>query len=337
MGDQKGLKYIPYQKKGNKFVNPHLQDTKRKVFDFLKWQLGLYEKGKEPALVPDGFQYPNPQNPYNPSKPMVMWINHCSFFGSCNGVNFLTDPIWSHRCSPLKKIGPPRQHAPALELEDLPHLSFVIVSHNHYDHLDRNTILKLHKLQPHIHYIMPTGVGKWFRKRGIRNISEFHWWEKKKIALAGGKTIDVTAVPTQHFSGRGLFDKDKSLWAGFVIDFNASSEEHKRFYFVGDTGYNEHDFKLIGDHFGKMDLSLIPIGTYIPHEFMDPVHIDPHKACRIHQEVNSNLSVGMHWKTFKLSEEELHQPPYDLYLTMMDHGLSPLNFRIIEPGQIINW
>lgn len=291
-----------------------------------------------PPKMPKGFQYPNPPEEIVTKAPTVTWINHCTFLIIIDGIAILTDPIWSRRCSPVPVFGPKRKHRPPIALKDLPPIDIVLISHNHYDHLDKKTVLKLHKRYPHIQWVVPEGVKKWFSKKRIQNTIELSWWESTGLDLPKQEPeIKVTAVPCQHFSGRGLFDLDKSLWCGYVLDIKRPEKEDKRLYFVGDTGYNPHVFKEIGSFFGKMDLSLIPIGTYVPNRFMAPVHIDPDSAVSIHKEVCSKLSIGMHWYTFRLSEEARLQPTYDLFLSMKQADLDPLQFRAIFPGQMLNW
>ncbi|MEM8728136.1 MAG: MBL fold metallo-hydrolase, partial [Chlamydiota bacterium] len=268
--------------------------------------------------------------------PRVTWINHCTFLVSVGNLSLLTDPIWSVRCSPLSFLGPKRRHEAPLTLEKLPRIDFVLLSHDHYDHFDTKTLLKLAELNPGITWIIPLGLKKRLHKLNFRHIIEMKWWEQIPIGMRGQEVV-ITAVPAQHFSGRGIFDKNRTLWTGFVVDFVHREKRDKRLYFVGDTGYNQKDFKKIGKEFGTMDLSLIPIGTYVPEAFMDAVHISPHKAVAIHDEVGSLLSVGMHWKTFRLSSEDLEQPPYDLYRALKQRGIEPETFRVLEPGQTINW
>ena len=328
-----------YIKRGRRFANPHISNDRRGIVDFVRWQLGHFNDAFLPPTPPSDFLYPNPQVDLDLTQPKVMWIGHCSFFVSVDEVNFLTDPVWGERCSPFNSFGPKRRHAPPISLEELPSIDYVFISHNHYDHLDEPTVKMLHKLHPDITWIVPLGVKKWFSRRGIKRVVELSWWDNADLSPEGNSelTLSITAVPTQHFSGRGVFDTNKTLWCGFVVDFVRKSSENKRFYFVGDTGYNPIDFKAIGNNFEGMDLSLIPIGTYVPHAFMDPVHIDPIRATAIHKEVDSRLSIGMHWNTFRLSTEGRAQPPYDLYLKLREEEIDPLSFRILEPGQIINW
>ncbi len=331
---------VPYHKKGKRFTNPHVDDIRRSMLDVVLWKTGVYQDPIGWEKAPADFKYPEPENQlFNPKEPIVHWVNHNTFLLVVDDIHILTDPIWSHRCSPLDFFGPKRRHDPSLEIENLPRVDYVVISHNHYDHLDRDSVKKLQQNFPDITWIVPLGVKKWFKKLGIHNVYERAWWEE--IVLESPKhpevKIKATAVPTQHFSGRHCLNLNKTLWVGWVLEFARRDKEFKRMYYVGDTGYNPHDFKMIGEHFGHMDLSLIPIGTYVPRVFMSPVHIEPANAVKIHTEVNSKLSVSMHWKTFNLSDEPLNQPPYDLYLSCERGGVDPRTFRVIEPGNEINW
>jgi N-acyl-phosphatidylethanolamine-hydrolysing phospholipase D len=317
----------PYDPIRKRFINPHIKDEKRTIKDALLWKLGYFDDRKEESRLPFQFQYPIPQDPLDPCHPFAIWVNHSTFFIQVDGLHFLTDPIWGRRCSPVDFLGPVRKHPPALELHNLKKVDHVLISHNHYDHLDRRTVLALHKFYPNIQWWVPLGVKKWFLRLGITQVQELGWWES--LSHNG---IHFTAVPTQHFSGRTLKDTWKTLWLGWVVE-----TQSKRFYFVGDTGYNPFDFKSIGKKWPYMDLSLIPIGSYLPKKFMSPVHIDPFHAVQIHQEVSSKQSIGMHWCTFKLSDEDAFRPPYDLFLALQEQKIDPRSFLAIPPGHGINW
>lgn len=315
------------------YNNLHIKDIKRGVWDVVKWQLGGYKERSDCTEVPLGFEYPFPHIKKNDSLPKVTWINHCSFLVEIDGMTILTDPIFSERCSPVPFLGPVRKHRPGIEIANLPYIDVILISHNHYDHLDAYSVSYLSKRHPRAFWVVPGGVKKWFDKRGIGRVFEKQWWESTVINIGDDHPdIKVTAVPSQHYSGRGLFDHQKTLWVGWVVEV-----KNKRFYFVGDTGYNPHTFSEIGEKYSSFDLAMIPIGTYVPHEFMKTVHIGPSDSVKIHQEVNSVLSLGMHWKTFKLSSESMDLPPYELYLEMHKAGLSPESFLPIEPGITLNW
>lgn len=309
------------------FSNPHANQIRRTFFDALLWKFGYYDDPAKGNPAPESFVYPVPGKPFNESEPWTMWINHSTFLIQVGGLYFLTDPIWAQRCSPLSFLGPKRRHKAPIEISELPKIDYVLISHDHYDHLDKEAVLKLFKRFPDIIWLVPIGVKKWFNKLGISKVYEFNWWEQKEFGQ-----VKVTATPTQHFSGRSPLSMNQTLWCGYVVECQG-----KRFYFVGDTGYNPYDFNEIGKRWDKMDLSLIPIGSYVPRAFMSPVHIEPRDAVQIHQEVRSQFSIGMHWKTFRLSDEPLNQPPYDLFIELQKEGIDPHQFIVIQPGLPINW
>lgn len=314
-----------------RFHNPHFD---KKPFS-LKQIIHAFKTKKTQATVPQNFSFPNPFHPLETRTPTACWLNHSSFHVNYKDIHLITDPIWSNRCSPSPFLGPKRKHAMSHALQDFSNVHFVLISHNHYDHLDKRTVLKLHKLAPHIQWIVPIGVAKWFHKHEIHNVSELAWHEEHHFTQEKTSVV-ITAVPAQHFSGRGIHDRNKTHWNGYVLTFK-NDQEFRKVYFVGDTGYNSYDFKEIGRKYGPMDLSLIPIGAYHPRFFMREIHVNPEEAVLIHQEVQSKLSIGMHWKTFKLTSEKMHQPPYDLYLSLKKKGLSPRDFRVLEIGQTIQW
>lgn len=316
--------------KNGRFFNPHIEEIRRNFKDVILWQMGFYADRTKTPHAPEGYTYPIIPPTYNAGAPTAIWINHSTYLISVNGLNFLTDPIWSDRCSPISFFGPKRRHPPAIALNKLPKIDYVLISHDHYDHLDKASVMKLFELFPQIIWLVPLGVKNWFHRQGISNVFELSWWQEMNL----NERIKVTAVPAQHFSGRRASKMNDTLWAGWVVSLPV---DQKCFYFVGDTGYNPYDFKQIGAHFKKIDLSLIPIGSYVPRRFMSPVHIEPRDAVRIHKEVHSLLSLGMHWKTFRLSDEPMHQPPFDLLLAMQEEGMDPKTFLPVDPGVAINW
>ena len=316
--------------KNGRFFNPHIEGIRRNFKDVLLWQMGFYADRLKTPIVPAEFVYPIAPPACRAGAPTAIWINHSTYLISVNGLNFLTDPIWSERCSPVPFLGPKRRHAPAIALNKLPKIDYVLISHDHYDHLDKASVVNLFKLFPQATWIVPLGVKKWFHKLGISNVFELSWWQEMTL----NERVKVTAVPAQHFSGRCAGGINDTLWAGWIVSLPI---DHRCFYFVGDTGYNPYDFKQIGARHSKIDLSLIPIGSYSPRQFMSPVHVEPRDAVRIHKEVNSRLSLGMHRKTFRLSDEPMHQPPFDLLHALQEEGVDPATFFPIEPGVAINW
>lgn len=251
-------------------------------------------------------------------------------------MRMLTDPVFSSVCSPVRFLGPKR-HAPLpLSIEELPQIHLILISHNHYDHLDLKSVRALQKRFPDLFWVVPDGVGRWMRKRGIERVIELSWWEEALLAIAPLQ-LKIQAVPAQHFSGRTPLDRDRTLWCGYVVEFTAQDLPLKRLYFAGDTGYNSRDFKEIGERCGPMDLSLIPIGCYVPRRFMAPVHVEPKHSVTIHQEVASKQSLAIHWGTFSLSEEPLERPPFDLFLEMRRACLDPSSFAALLPGKSLSW
>ncbi len=321
------------------FINPHIKPSKRGFKDFLLWRVGYFDEEKDDAKGHVDFSFPACSRKFDPQLPSATWINHSTFLVRAEGMNILTDPIFSKRCSPLPVLGPKRSHPPGIPLSELPRIDIVLLSHDHYDHLDKRTVLELMRLNPQIIWFVPVGVKKWFDQQGIAPVYELGWWDDREFSLPSRPNVraKLTAVPAQHFSGRKGFDINSSLWLGWVFEFTHSSGSLKRFYFVGDTGYNPFDFKKIREKFDSFDLCMIPIGAYEPKAFMGPVHVNPEEAVRIHQEVGSRFSVAMHWKTFRLSDEPMERPPYDLYQALIKEKIDPAEFIVVEPGHAFNW
>ena len=264
----------------------------------------------------------------NRTETTLTWLGHSTFLWQHNGINLITDPHLSQRASPVDFIGPKRINPPSIELDELPLIDFVIISHNHYDHLDRKSVLALAKQQREKPpcFLVPLGLKRWFEDIGIsENVIELDWWQSEKIGQ-----LNFTAVPVQHWSKRGLFDTNKTLWAGWVV-----KSPQQKLFFAGDTGYSK-DFEEIGKRYGPMDLSLIPIGAYAPRWFMKDMHVNPEEAVKIHLDVKSRQSIGMHWGTFlNLTEEPLLEPPKLLLQELEKRKINPLDFRVLEHGQTI--
>ncbi len=322
--------YHECKRKKGRFRNFNSKSrVRRTLMDFLFWKVGIYSYDENLIRRPVDFEHPNREQNFDIHKNWISWIGHCTFLINARDYNIITDPIFTHSCSPISFIGPKRTHPPGMPIHALPRIDYVLISHDHYDHLDRQSVLTIKNIYPNALFIVPVGLKKWLKKRGISNAIELNWWQSHE-----DENVKIHAVPAQHYSGRSLLDGNKRLWAGFVIEHK---KLNKKTYFTGDTGYNDIDFKLIGEKFQKIDLSLIPIGTYEPKKFMGPVHISPVESVKIHKDVNSNFSIGMHWKTFRLSDEDLNLPPYELYLNLIKENINPKDFIAIEPGSYVNW
>ena len=307
-----------------KFTNNHIKSLEKWMGKLVLWKFGLI-KSESYLKAPKEFKFPLKLS-FDVKKPWGVRLNHATVLLNIENFHFLTDPIFSPTCSPFSFLGPRRTHAPALKLSQLPKIDAVFISHNHYDHFDKSSCLKLAALFPKVHFMVPLGMKKWFLKKKL-NVSEFNWWDSLKF-----KDFKITAVPAQHFSGRKIFDTNHTLWAGFVAEgFN------KKIYFAGDTGYNPVDFKKIGETFKGFDLSLLPIGAYEPRSLMKPVHIDPQEAIQVHRDVFSKRSLAMHYGTFKLTDEEMSLPPYELFVNLRKANIPLEEFMALQPGEYVNF
>jgi len=227
--------------------------------------------------------------------PRFTWIGHATVLVQYQGINILTDPIFGQRASPLSFAGPKRITQPAIHIEQLPKIDFVLISHNHYDHLDQYTVERIGNAAT---WLVPLGYKSWFKSIGVTNLEEFDWWDEKKIGAA-----QVTATPSQHWTSRGLGDRYQQLWAAWSVQIGEF-----KFWFAGDTGYNDKQFKEIGERLGPFDLAIIPIGGYAPRWFMKDMHVNPAEALKIHRDLKANLSLGVHWGTFPLTAEPIDEP-----------------------------
>ncbi len=257
----------------------------------------------------------------NRSETSFTWIGHASFLVQLDGLNILTDPVLSRRTSPVQWAGPVRIAPLGLSLAELPKIDVVLVSHDHYDHLDAPTVRRLAQRDAPA-FVVPLGLQAWFERRGIRSVTELDWWQQTEV-----RGLQVHAVPAQHFSGRGLGDRNRRLWGGYVYE-----RAGQRHYFAGDTGYGP-DFAEIGRRHAPIDVAMIPIGAYDPRDFMRPVHVDPEEAVQIHRDVGARCSLAMHWGTFRLTLEALDEPPRRLTLALRAAALTPEVFRVLQHGQ----
>ena len=254
----------------------------------------------------------------------AVWVGHATYLINNGDINILTDPIFSKRASPIGFAGPKRMIPPAMQLNDLPKIDAVVVSHNHYDHFDIWSLKKLYKLNPETIFMIPVGDKKKLIKAGIENVVEMNWWESLKVS---NTTFHFT--PVQHWSKRGLFDRNKSLWGGWFMQTDALA-----LYHAGDTGYS-NDFKTTYERLGAPDYSFIPIGAYDPRWFMKDSHVNPEEAVQIALDLKTSHSFGMHWGTFTLTDEPVLEPPVRLERALIDQNLEADFFRSPKPGEIL--
>ncbi len=267
---------------------------------------------------------PDELDQVSPDKIRYCFINHSSFLIQIEGVNILTDPIWSDRCSPFQWSGPKRMSNPGINKEDLPRIDVVLISHNHYDHLDKASIRFLAEKHNPL-FITTLGVSHLLKKYGAENCVEIDWWQKHTFG-----PIRFTATPSNHFSSRGILDRDKTLWCGFTI--NSST---KNLYFLGDSGYSEI-FQEIGNRLGPFDLSFIPIGAYLPRWFMSPIHISPEESAQVHLDVKSKKSVAMHFGCFPLANDNEARATDELRKALVAKNIKVEDFVIPTQGSIFH-
>ncbi len=274
-----------------------------------------------------------------PAGAQVTWLGHSCFLVQRGGVNLLTDPVFSERASPVGFAGPRRYTPSPVEPHQLPPLHAVVISHNHYDHLDTRTIAALAARSPEALWLVPLANRALLEDAGVdpARVVELDWWEGRALKV-GETEVHLTPTPAQHWSARGLFDRNEALWSSWAaewVDPSSSSPEGRpwRVFFGGDTGYNERIFKEIGARLGPFDLGLIPIGAYAPREFMRVMHVDPAEALEIHRDVGARRSVGAHWGTFPLTAEPVMEPPARLREALRAAGLPPDEFITLSLGE----
>lgn len=285
---------------------------------FLQWMMNR-KPGRWRDWV-DVAPGPAPEQRVSDGRLKLTLVNHATTLIQMDGLNILTDPIWSERCSPVSFAGPKRHRPPAIQFDDLPPIDIVLISHNHYDHLDLPTLRSLQRVH-HPLIVTPLGNGGLLARHDVDGARELDWWE----ALDVSSEVRVTVVPAQHFSARGMSDRDAALWGGFVISGPAG-----HVYFAGDTGWGQH-FGQVRERFGTIRLALIPIGAYLPRWFMKPVHIDPSEAVDAHLALAATTSVPMHYGTFNLGDDGETEPVEDLRRALAAKRV--MNFEIVEFGR----
>jgi N-acyl-phosphatidylethanolamine-hydrolysing phospholipase D len=269
------------------------------------------------------------------ARPAITWVGHATMLVQAGGLNVLTDPVFSKRASPVQFIGPSRAQPPGIALADLPPIDVVVVSHNHYDHLDTDSVQAIAERsaaagRPTL-FLVPLGVKSWFASRGITHVIEMDWWDSHVY-----RGVEFNFTPVQHWSARSFGDRSQTLWGGYAV---FAPDLH--WYFSGDTGYSK-DFADTRTRFanrqaagqgGGFDVALIAVGAYEPRWFMSGQHVNPAEAVQIHQDLGAKRSVGVHWGTFELTDEPLDQPPQDLATARAAKGLKDEDFSVMAVGE----
>jgi L-ascorbate metabolism protein UlaG (beta-lactamase superfamily) len=304
---------------GLRFFNPGHAETDRGLRDLLRWRL-KERAAVWPRSVPARQAVPDA----TAAGPRATVIGHASVLIQAGGLNVLTDPVWSERASPLPFIGPRRVWAPGIAFEALPPIDAVLLSHNHYDHMDVATLRRLNIVHRPL-MVTPLGNDTILRRAipGVRVLAG-DWWSRIDIGKGGA----VTIVPAYHWSARTGRDRRMALWCGFMLSTSAG-----RVYFAGDTGYGDgRIFREVRGRIGRPDLALIPIGAYAPRWFMSPQHTDPNEAVQILEDLEAARAVGIHWGVFQLTNERREEPPELLLEALARRGISRELFPAGEPG-----
>jgi len=300
---------------GERFTNPHAP-AGRSLREVWRW-MRTRERTAWPSAVARPASSVPPPSRVDPGRVAVTFIGHSTFLIRTASLVMITDPVFTTHAGPFGRLGPRRVRPPAVALRDLPRVDLVLLSHNHYDHMQPSSLRALGGAS----MVTTLGVGRYLRPDAARTIAELDWWEETR---SGGATI--TAVPAQHFSARTAWDRNASLWCGFVVRVDGLT-----IYFAGDTGYGPH-FAEIGERCGAIDVALLPIGAYEPRWFMQPVHMNPDEAVRAHRDARARMSVGMHFGTFQLTDEAIDEPIRALERARVEHGVAPDAFRVLDFG-----
>jgi N-acyl-phosphatidylethanolamine-hydrolysing phospholipase D len=257
--------------------------------------------------------------------PSITWVGHSTLLVQLNGLNFLTDPNWGARAGPVSWAGPRRLSPPGLAFEDLPRIDVVIISHDHYDHLDLGTVKRLAETYNPL-FLVPLGLKAWFNENGMSRVEELGWWQEREY-----RGVRFVCVPAQHFSQRTLWDGNTRLWASWAV-----LSPERRLYFGADTGYFA-GFKDAGQRLGPFDMAAIAIGAYLPPEIMKAVHTTPEEALQAFVDLNARVLLGIHWGTFDLAEEPLDEPPARMLAEVRRRGIGSERGWILKVGETRQW
>ena len=346
------------------FQNTHAASVSRGFTDLLRWRWQAWREGlppppaqPTPVQAPDlallqgyapAWQQAQAQTgaqsgtvlspvpvPVPAPAPTVTWIGHATALVQAGGLQVLTDPVFSERVSPVSWAGPKRKTPPGVAMDDLPPIDVVVISHSHYDHLDKGSLVQLHQRSQRLGhataFLVPLGLKELLEGWGIAGVQEIDWWQSVRVG-----STDFFLTPVQHWSARGLFDRNHTLWGGWAV---FGPDLH--WYFAGDTGYSP-DFAQTRQYFadrqsaalgGGFDLALIPVGAYEPRWFMQHQHVNPAEAVRMHQDLGARRSIGVHWGIFELTDEPLDQPPRDLQAARDAAGLAAGAFSVLAVGE----
>jgi len=284
-------------------------------------------RGSFPSATPK-VQYPRAAA----TEFIATWVGHSTVLLQMGGLNVLTDPVFSQRAFPVQWMGPRRVMDPALPLDALPPLDVVLLSHNHYDHLDKRAVKRLTRMHRDAGWIVPLELGTTLRRWGAKRIIELDWWQETET-----NGLRVTATPARHFSSRVPWDRNRTLWCGFALEAAGG-----RAYFAGDTAYHSQ-FGEIGTRCGPFDFVMMPIGAYDPRWFMHVVHVDPEEAVQAYADLTASgsgrspMMLTLHWGTFGLTDEPMEEPPRRARAVWRDRGLDEARLWVAAFGETRRW
>ncbi len=300
--------------------------TFKKSFDFQKegerksvWKWILFSRRPNKWVWKENAPYPKPTERVHEGI-VITFVNHATVLVQVAGLNIITDPVWAKRASPFSFIGPKRFRAPGIALKDLPPIDMVLLSHNHYDHMD---LVALKRISKKWSLKIYTGLGNtaYLSAQGITNTQDMDWWDRVEH-----DAVKIVSVPAQHFSARGIRDRNGTLWCGFVIETS-----YGPIYFAGDTGYGAFA-QAIATRYEKFILGIVPIGAYMPDWMMRTVHMSPGEALGLHKELHIATSIGIHHSTFKLADDLQDEPIKRIQELVAKDGAKP-DFRVLDHGE----
>ena len=308
---------------GYRFSNTkeNLENTQsqKSVLDFLRWQLTSHK----PVWVNKNIIQQKPQKNINLGELVATYVNHATVLIQTRNYSFIIDPVFSERMGPLNFLSAKRFHQPGIAFESLPNIDYVLVSHDHYDHLDIPTLERFTDSASQPIFLTGLGNGYWMNYSGAKFYQELDWWSSVSLPKGG----EIYFVPSRHWSGRSIGDRRKTLWGGFVIktqDFNI--------YYSGDTAYT-NTFKEINRKFGDFDLCILPIGAYEPRRIMESSHMNPSESVQAHIDLGCKKTMAVHFGTFQLADEPQSEPENLLNKSLREKNISEYTFQALEPGK----
>jgi L-ascorbate metabolism protein UlaG (beta-lactamase superfamily) len=318
---------------GREFHNLDGVPAGRSLRDVLRWKFLGGKVAPWPEHPSPNAAAPTLPDRLQPGTFAATFVGHSTFLLQFPGdLNILTDPIWSQRASPFSFAGPRRVRPPALDWKALPPIALVLVSHGHYDHLDVPTLRQLERRFSPL-FLAGLGQRAFLRARGLGRVEELDWWQSRTVRDRQGGTLEITFTPAQHWSARNILQRNRTLWGGFWLQDGAGG---KRVFFAADSGLGRH-FGTIRERLGSPDVAFLPIGAYEPRWFMREQHMNPDDAVQAHLALGARQSVGMHFGTFRLTDEGIDQPAKDLAFGLAARNIAPPDFIVPRFGQTIQW